>query len=72
MVQEKILGGSLGNTLEKWSKKIQQAKMKRNPQNVHAHNNTHVVISDAMLKFHENDRRAYYKEEWKKRCEMYV
>ena len=72
MVQEKMLGGSLGNTLEKLSKKIQQAKMKRSPQNVHAQNNTHVVISDAMLKFHENDRRAYYKEELKKRCDMFV
>jgi hypothetical protein len=32
----------------------------------HAENKS-VVISDAMLKFHENDRKQFFKDEWEKR-----
>ncbi len=33
---------------------------------------TAVIISDTRLKFHENDRRAFFRESWEKRCEEVI
>lgn len=55
---EKIFEGKLGNLVERWFKKIQILKMKKNFQSHIQKDNTDVVISDKMLKFHEIDRRT--------------
>lgn len=57
-----------GDTIERFCKKIQMAKMANNYSSVASADDTRVVISDKMLKFHEEDRR----EEYKKRMESTV
>ena len=44
--------------------------MKTNVGSVQNEENTHVIVSDAMLKFHENDRRAYFRDLWKNKLEI--
>ncbi|MFA6296501.1 MAG: hypothetical protein WC663_04045 [Patescibacteria group bacterium] len=53
---EKILGGKIGNELEKIFRKIQIKKMRGKGLDV--------IISDKMLKFHEVDRRDQFREEF--------
>jgi hypothetical protein len=50
---------------EPWAKKIQ---MKRLPAVIREQMNKDscVVVSEQMLKFHSNDRRAFYRDQWKK------
>lgn len=67
-IGQKILGGRFGGLVEKNVKRIQKAKMIRNAQSKMEDRTTDVIISDVMLKFHENDRREYFRDEWKKRC----
>lgn len=64
--------GSYGDLLETQAKKIQQIKMKRNTQSIQNAGDTRVVISDTRLKFHENDRRAMYKQMWIERCKTVI
>lgn len=59
-----LLGGRVGKCLEKIAKKIQLKKMAANFSSVANQNDTRVIISDTMLKFHEQDRRAEYCERW--------
>ena len=54
---EKMLRGSLGNTLEKKLKKLQLKKMSAKTNSARWENNTNVVVSDDVLKFHERDAR---------------
>ena len=61
---EQVWGGSYGTWLEQQAKGVQQQKMKWNTDSVQEKNNTHVVVSDKMLKFHENDRREKYRDAW--------
>jgi len=68
---ERAWQGSYGDLLESQAKRIQEAKMKFNTGSVHGEQNTHVVISDTMLKFHENDRRAYYQGRWYETVQKY-
>ena len=68
---EKIWGSSYGDLLEKQAKAIGLSKMRFNSTSVQKENDSRVVINDEMLKFHENDRREFYKEKWKKKCEFY-
>lgn len=56
----KILDNRIADFFELITKKIQLVKMKKNVHSVHPHNDTRVIISDDMLKFHETDRRKYY------------
>ncbi len=69
---EILLTGWLGNTLEQTAKRLQKMKMGKNANSLQNEPDTRVIISDEMLKFHENDRRGYYREEWKKRVKRIV
>lgn len=64
--KEKILRTRFGLRLENLLKKIQLSHMQKNTNSVQ-NQDTRVVISDTMLKFHENDRRELFQTEWKKR-----
>ena len=66
------LWSSLGDQLESQAKAIQQTKMKLNTMSVQHESNSNVVISDTMLKFHENDRRVYYRDAWLELCKTYA
>lgn len=59
--QEKILASKWGNGIENFFKKIQLYKMSWNTKSAAQENNTKVVISDDILKFHEKDLREYYR-----------
>ncbi|MBU1167003.1 hypothetical protein KKC60_01170 [Patescibacteria group bacterium] len=62
---ETILAGFLGNWLERFFKKLQQQKMKKR-ELLRKDQQNDVIISDQVLKFHEQDRRRYYREVWQK------
>ena len=53
----------LGDWLEKIAKKIQWQKLSPRVKEMAAAGDTRVVINEQMLKFHENDRREFYREE---------
>ncbi len=65
---ERILSGGIGRGLETLAKRLQQFKMQHNTASLQNEPDTRVIISDDMLKFHENDRRGYYRERWRERC----
>jgi hypothetical protein len=57
----------VGDWLEKIVRKIQWWKISPRVKEMVALGDTRVVINDAMLKFHENDRREFFREELIKR-----
>jgi len=61
---EKVWGGNYGNLIEKQAKEMQKAKMKLNLMSNQNKGNLGVIITDSMLKFHENDRRKNFQEQW--------
>lgn len=61
---EKIFAGQAGSTLNDWLGAIQKRKMQGNTASVQNFPDSRVVVSDTMLKFHENDRRDLYREQW--------
>lgn len=69
---EKVFSGWLGSRLERLAKKIQTWKMEKNVRSLQHEPDTRVVVSDKMLKFHENDRRAMYRERWKETIARYA
>jgi len=64
-ILEKILGGWVGNLKEAILKFFQKKKIARKtvPHDIP----TAVIVSDKVLKFHENDKREYFQEEFIKR-----
>lgn len=63
-----IFGGWLGDQAEKIAKLIQLAKMSYNKKSVANQPNSKVIISERMLKFHEQDRREEYAGKWQQTC----
>ncbi len=62
-----IFGGSIGDAIERHIRFLQLQKMKFLAKAMTPTPNKNVVITDIMLKFHENDRKQYFKDEWEKR-----
>ncbi|MBI5731825.1 MAG: hypothetical protein HY982_00495 [Candidatus Magasanikbacteria bacterium] len=60
---EKILGGFWGDNLEKFLRFVQLLKMGK-PAAGRFGDEIGVVVSEEMLKFHEEDRRAEYQRRW--------
>ena len=62
---EKILKGWFGNLIEMFFKVIQKFKIssKLTPHKIP----TAVIVSNEILKFHENDRREFFQEKFKQR-----
>ncbi len=65
---ERAWAGAYGALLEAQAKTIQMSKMKMNKKSVQDAHDTRVVETDQVLKFHEHDRRAEYRESWVARC----
>jgi hypothetical protein len=63
--------GALGDAMEKITKKIQWHKLSPKIKEMAASGGTQVIINDQMLKFHENDRREFFKEELRKRANKF-
>ena len=66
----RLSSGNYGNMWENYIKKIQKKKMDCNYGSLQYEPDSRVVINDTMLKFHENDRRAFYRQEWIQRCQQ--
>ena len=62
-----ILGGLIGDGLEKLAFLVQSARVKRYLGLAINQSDTKVVISQAMLKFHKTDRRSLYRELWRQK-----
>lgn len=69
---EKAWTGAYGDLLENQAKNVQRQKMKLNRESKQGSGGTDVIISDQMLKFHENDRRGMFQEEWRKKIAQYA
>ena len=62
---ERLLGGRLGDGLERILRALQLAKMARREEHrANYANQGGVIISDQLLKFHEIDRRAEFHNKW--------
>jgi len=66
---EWVLSGSVGSFFEKMLKKRQLKTLQANFGSQINDESTHVVVDDTMLKFHDNDRREYFRSEWKRGLE---
>ena len=66
---EWILGGRLGTVLEGAARQTQKLMMARRDTDRTGSALHGVVIDDTMLKFHEHDRRAEYRQRWRERCQ---
>lgn len=65
---EKAWIGNYGDLMEAQAKSIQQTKMNLNFSDPNKTNKLGVIINDNILKFHENDRREQYRDEWLRKC----
>lgn len=61
---ETMWAGGYGDLINQEAKKIQLSKMKFSARRSEPKVGTGVVISDDMLKFHEEDTRLRYRQEW--------
>jgi hypothetical protein len=64
---EKMWGVDYGNLIEAQAKSFQQVKLKFSIKDKAKADDKGVVLKEGVLKFHENDRRAWYREEWCKK-----
>lgn len=55
-------GGLIGDYLEKMARFVQRKKMAQNLHSLSRENDSRVIISNQMLKFHEGDRRVEYRD----------
>lgn len=69
---ERMWTGVVGDAIEQQAKELQKTKMKFRWGSVRDEPDSRVIISDDMLKFHENDRRVQYKEEWEDRVKNHI
>jgi len=69
---EIISNSFFGEMIERILKKFQMRKILKNTESVFRFHDTRVIVSDSMLKFHENDRRETYREAWNKNLEKYT
>lgn len=52
-----------GDFIERWSRRFQEHRF--SPEiRAFSNQDSRVVITDRMLKFHTNDRRAHYRDRW--------
>lgn len=61
---EYIMSGYLGNVKENFLRLVQLRKMSKNLKSRQFEGGTSVIINNKMLKFHEEDRREYYRKRW--------
>ncbi len=68
-MQEKVLGGKFGNWIESKLQTMQLNRMNRklDEMDEKQQKEASIVISDKILKFHNIDRREYYKNRWMKK-----
>jgi hypothetical protein len=64
---EAMWKGQVGDLIDTQAKEFQKTKMKFRFDSVRDEPDSRVIVSDTMLKFHENDRRLQYKEAWEER-----
>lgn len=69
---ERALAGSFGALVERWSRKLQHTVMPQQLRDLAGTDDTRVVLSDHMLKLHNNDRRELYRTMWEERYEQVV
>lgn len=60
----------VGNQLERFVKYLQLKKMSKNVNSLAKENDSRVIISDLMLKFHETDRRQELKDRWENKVKQ--
>ncbi|MEI7452569.1 MAG: hypothetical protein WCK37_05225 [Candidatus Falkowbacteria bacterium] len=64
-----LIFSKFGAHLEKTFKKMQMRKMAHNVSSLAKEDDTRVIISDSVLKFHENDRRGQFLDKLNKKYE---
>lgn len=68
--REFILGGSFGDVIQEILKHIQMKRIDKNFGELIVAPDSRVVVNDHILKFHDNDRREYYRNEWINRTQI--
>ena len=63
-IWEKMWSKAYGDLLEKQAKGAQWQKLKLSIKDAAARHDSAVVIEEGIIKLHENDRRAEYREQW--------
>ncbi|MBP9732603.1 MAG: hypothetical protein KBD29_04055, partial [Candidatus Magasanikbacteria bacterium] len=68
-VLEYVLQGHFGDWIEDIARSFQRRKIMHNSRSLVHAKDTRVVVNDSILKFHENDRRLRYRDEWLQKLE---
>lgn len=69
---EMMWQGNYGSLLNGHAEQIQTPKLEANFYGIKDEDDSRVVISDSLLKFHSNDRRAFFRDMWKRRVQNIV